>query len=74
MASDLEQVEVNKCINELKKKKKSRVCGEFPGVPVVRTQRSHCQNPGSVPGRGTKIPQAIWPGQKTVYVTNRESE
>ena len=73
MASDLEQVEVNKCINELKKKKESCLWG-VPGVPVVRTQRSHSQNPGSVPGQGTKIPQAIWPGQKTVYFTNRESE
>ena len=38
--------------------------GEFPGDPVVRTQRSHCWGPGSIPGRGTKIPQAAWHGQE----------
>ena len=30
---------------------------EFPGGPVVRTQRFHCPRPGSTPGGGTKIPQ-----------------
>ena len=25
---------------------------------MVRTPHSHCQGPGSIPGRGTKIPQA----------------
>ena len=39
-------------------------CGEFPGSPVVRTQRVHCWGPGSIPGQGTKIPQAAWHGQK----------
>ena len=32
--------------------------GEFPGFPVVRTQCIHCQEPNSIPGQGTKIPQA----------------
>ena len=32
---------------------------EFPGGPVVSTRRFHCRGPGcSIPGRGTKIPQA----------------
>ena len=33
---------------------------EFPGGSVVRTPCSHCQGPGSIPGRGTKILQAAW--------------
>ena len=37
---------------------------EFLGGPVVRTWRSHCHGLGSVPGRGTKIPQAEWRGQR----------
>ena len=28
---------------------------EFPGGPVVRTQRFHCQGLGSIPGWGTNI-------------------
>ena len=37
------------------------------GIPcssVVRTQCFHCQSLGSVPGRGTRIPQAAWHSQK----------
>ena len=42
---------------------------EFPGCPVVGTPRSHCRGlgfdpRGSIPGRGTKIPQAMRCGQK----------
>ena len=33
---------------------------EFPGIPVVRTRCFHCWGPGSIPGGGTKIPQAIY--------------
>ena len=33
--------------------------GEFPGGPGVRTQCSHCYGPGSIPGCGTKILQAV---------------
>ena len=32
--------------------------GEFPGGPVVMTQRFHYCGLGSVPGQETKIPQA----------------
>ena len=39
-------------------------CREFPGCPVVRTWCFHCCGPGSIPGRGTKIPQATQCGQK----------
>ena len=32
---------------------------EFPGAPVIRTRRFHtAEGPGSIRGRGTKIPQA----------------
>ena len=31
---------------------------EFPGGPVVRTQRFHCRSPGSIAGQGNEIPQA----------------
>ena len=37
---------------------------EFPGFPVVRTMCFHCQGPSSVPGQGTKIPQAVQYSQK----------
>ena len=38
--------------------------GRFPGGPVVRTQCSHCQGLGSIPGQGTKTLQARQHGQK----------
>ena len=31
---------------------------------MFRTWRFHGCGPGSIPGRGTKIPQAAWPGWK----------
>ena len=37
--------------------------GEFPGGPVARTLHVHCWGPGSVPGWGTKIPQATQQSQ-----------
>ena len=37
---------------------------EFPGSPVVRILRFHCRSLGSIPGRGTRIPQATQHGQK----------
>ena len=43
------------------KEKKVR---EFPGSPVVRTLRFHCCGLGSIPGQGTKIPQAVQCSQK----------
>ena len=36
------------------KKSKNRTV-DFPGGPVVRTQRSHCHGLGLVPGQGTEI-------------------
>ena len=37
---------------------------EFPGSPVVRTWSFHCSGPCSIPGWGTKIPQAEQHSQK----------
>ena len=37
---------------------------EFPDGPVVRTQHFHCCDIGSIPGEGTKIPQATQHNQK----------
>ena len=31
---------------------------------MVRTWHFQCRGPGSIPGRGTKILQAVWCGQK----------
>ena len=38
--------------------------GHFPGGPVVRTPRFHCQGCRFDPGRGTKVLQAMRCGQK----------
>ena len=46
-------------------KKKKHSAREFPGGPVVRTPCFHCGGVGSIPGQGTKIPQAVQCGQKT---------
>lgn len=40
------------------------VAGDLPGGPVVRTPRSQCRGAGSIPGQGTKAPQAVWPQKK----------
>ena len=31
---------------------------------MVRTRCFHCWGLGSIPGQGTKIPQAVWHGKK----------
>ena len=37
---------------------------EFPGDPVARTQHFYCNDAGSIPSQGTKIPQATQCGKK----------
>ena len=37
---------------------------EFPGGSVVRTPRSHCWGPGSIPRGGMYIPQAAQHSQE----------
>ena len=43
---------------------KKNCLGEFPGGLVVRTRHFPCCGPASIPAWGTKIPQAVWHGQK----------
>ena len=58
-SGSLKKSKVGKCRFKRKEYK------EFPGGPVVWTQRFHCHGPGvqSLVG-GTKIPQALWPKEK----------
>ena len=42
---------------------------DFPGGTVVKTPHSHCR--GS-PGQGTKIPHAVWHGQKKIKKKKNE--
>ena len=37
---------------------------DFPGGPVVRTPCCHCRGPGSIPGQGTEVLQALQHSQK----------
>ena len=37
---------------------------KFPSGSMVRAPHIHCWSPGSIPGWGTKIPQATWHSQK----------
>ena len=46
-----------------------KITGEFLGSPVVRTWHFHCQGLGSIPGQGTKIPQAMSQCQKKKKIT-----
>ena len=39
-------------------------CREFPGDLVVRILGFHCCGLDSIPGQGTKIPQAMGPKKK----------
>ena len=41
-----------------------KIFWEFPGDPMVRLHASIAERTGSIPGRGTKSPQATWYGQK----------
>ena len=47
-----------------KKKKKRFTACEFPGGLVVRITEFHSHGPGSIPGQGTEISQAVRRGQK----------
>ena len=38
---------------------------DFPGGPVVKTRGSTAGGAGSISGWGTKIPHALWSGQKS---------
>ena len=44
---------------------------EFPGGPVVRTWRFHCQGLASILDQGTKILQAMWCGKNKTTTTKQ---
>ena len=46
---------------------------EFPGNPVARTHTFNARGLGSIPGRGTKILQAMWYSQKKKRKTKTPS-
>ena len=39
---------------------------DFPGGPVVKTSPSNAGCVGSIPGRGAKIPHALWPKNQNI--------
>ena len=45
---------------------------EFPGGPVVRTLHFQCWGSGSIPGQGTKIPQATLQKKKGVGLQRKK--
>ena len=45
--------------------------GDFPGGPVVGTSPSNAWGVGSIPGRGAKIPYALW--LKKQNINNRSN-
>ena len=53
---------------------KITLLGEFPGGPVVRTWHFHCWGPGSIPGWGTKIQQAVWCSQSNLIKDNLKNK
>ena len=40
---------------------KTEYLRDFPGGPMVKTLPSKVQGEGLIPGRGAKIPHALWP-------------
>ena len=46
---------------------------DFPGGPVVNTLPFNAGGVGSIPGQGTKIPQATWHSQKQ-YTTKQAQQ
>ena len=40
---------------------------DFPSGPVVKTPCRQCREMGLIPGYGTKIPHALWHGQKIIF-------
>ena len=55
----IEMLYANKEKNKLRRNNR-----EFPGCLVVRILGFHCHDLGSVPGRGTEVPQAMQHEQK----------
>ena len=47
---------------------------DFPGGQAVKTPRFHCRGTGSTPTWGTKIPHALWLGQKVKQTNNNNKK
>ena len=60
-------------LNETNKQKKTSLkgCRDIPGGPVVKILPCNAQDTGSIPVRGTKIPQVS--EQLSPHATTRES-
>ena len=56
------------------KKLKKQQTREFPGGPVVRTPAFTAKSVGSIPGWGTKTPQATRRGQKQNKTTQTKKK
>ena len=61
---DVGRCDLRRRLTNLWSWKKLRMLSELPGGPVVRTPRFHCRGHGLDPWWGTKIPRALWCGQK----------
>ena len=57
-----------------KKKKKKQPLWGFPRGPVLRTWHFHSSGLGSIPGRGTKILQAVGYGQTLKQKQNKKEK
>ena len=42
---------------------------DFPGGPVVKTSPANAGSASSIPGRGAKIPDALWPKKPKKHKT-----
>ena len=60
--NDSKQIQLGKSIikNVIKTLTQREICWEFPGDLLVRILDFDCHQPGSIPGQGTEIPQAIF--------------
>ena len=68
MQSDINQLQKDKwgdstCVRHLKQ------CRDLPGGPVVKNLPCNTGDPGSIPGQGTKVPQAT--GQLSPEATQK---
>ena len=45
---------------------KKEMTGDFPGGSGVKTSPSNAGGVGSIPGRGAKIPHALWPKNQNI--------
>ena len=63
VAADTDLVQRFRCRHELKVSSP----GTSPAVQWLRLHASTAGGVGSIPGQGTKIPHAVWGGQKIFF-------